>query len=61
MALIFMKPNPDRTVNGVPLRVRDLHTRQWVPAEGQYVEADDLYWNRIVLDGDLVPAEPPAE
>lgn len=59
--MIFAKPNPDRLIEGVPLMVRDIDTRLFIPQEGQYVDPVDLYWARRLSDGDLVPAEPPAE
>ncbi|WP_157218673.1 DUF2635 domain-containing protein [Flavisphingomonas formosensis] len=43
-------------------RVRDPETKALVPDDGQEVSEHDVYWARLLADGDVVPApETPAE
>jgi len=52
---LFLKPNPDRKVEGNPLRVFDPERKGWLPAEGAAVP-NNTYWTRRVSDGDCVDA-----
>jgi Protein of unknown function (DUF2635) len=51
---MFVKPGPG-------LVLRDPVTKQFIPAEGVEVPDGDLFWQRRLRDGDVVPATPPAE
>lgn len=52
---MFIKPAPG-------LRIRDPHTKQFLPDDGVEVPNDDLFWHRLINDGDviLVPPDQPA-
>jgi len=50
---MFIKPAPG-------LRVRNPETKQLLPAEGIEVPDDSILWTRILNDGDVVRATPPA-
>lgn len=41
--------------------VRDPFTRIELPSEGAEVSDTDLYWHRLLNDGSVELAEPPAE
>lgn len=57
---LFLKPNPDRQVEGTPLRVFDPERKGWLPAEGAAVP-NNTYWTRRIIDGDCVYATREAE
>lgn len=53
MTVLFVKPNPDRTVNGAPLQVFDIEHRDTLPVKGRAVPANE-YWIRRIQDGDCI-------
>lgn len=63
---MYVKPglapvDPDRPdePRGV-LLVRDPRDMTAMPATGRHVPDGDLYWHKMLLQGDIVAAEPPA-
>ena len=50
---MFVKPNPDREVNGKALEVYDPTHREFLPAEGRDVPRSP-YWIRRLQTGDVV-------
>jgi hypothetical protein len=63
---MYVKPalapaNPDRPDEPrVPFLVRDPIHLTPMPAQGRNVPDGDLYWHKLLLQGDIVEAEPPA-
>lgn len=59
---MFVKPAPWPVDPTVQMKVRDPHTNVPVPAEGRHVPAEtDTAWHRLLLQGDIVQADPPAD
>ena len=56
---MFVKPNPDRTVNGKPLAVFDPVRADNLPADGRDVPPTP-YWMRRLAVRDVVAAAKPA-
>jgi hypothetical protein len=54
---MFVKPGPRRDDPAQQLLVRKPN-RQFLSPEGEEVADDDLYWHKLVLEGDVVSAEP---
>ncbi|MGD0109199.1 MAG: DUF2635 domain-containing protein [Rhodopila sp.] len=54
---MFVKPGPRRDDPTRQLLVRKPN-RQFLSPEGEEVPDDDLYWHKMVLEGDVVSAEP---
>lgn len=54
---MFLKPNPNKTVEGNPLQVFDPERRSFMPADGAAVPANE-YWIRRLRDGDCVEYDP---
>ena len=54
---MFVKPGPRRDDPTRQLLVRKPN-RQFLSPEGEEVADDDLYWHKLVLEGDVVSAEP---
>jgi hypothetical protein len=54
---MFVKPGPRRDDASRQLLVRKPN-RQFLSPEGEEVADDDLYWHKLVLEGDVVCAEP---
>lgn len=52
-------PNPDVTVNGEPLKVRDPERGDFLPPEGRHVPRN-TYWLRRKIAGDVIEGMPPA-
>lgn len=48
---MFIKPNAG-------ILVRDPKTLRIVPPEGIEVDPNDLFWHRVVMDGDFTVTEP---
>ena len=59
---MFIKPGMFVDADGETrqLAVRDHVTKTLIPADGLEVPDHDLYWNRLLRDGDGVRATPPA-
>lgn len=62
---MFLKPNPDKTVNDEPLKVFDPERKTFLPTEGAAVPSN-TYWVRQLQAGDCIEvgaieAEPVAE
>lgn len=57
--IIFVMPNPRRTVNGQPLQVRDPISGQYIPAAGKAVPRS-AYWIRRLRAKDVVTGAPEA-
>ncbi len=53
---MFVKPGPRRDDPTRQLLVRKPN-RQFLSPEGEEVADDDLYWHKLVLDGDVVSAD----
>lgn len=56
---VFVKPNPDKKVNGLPLLVRHPQTMRPLPASGGYVP--ERAAARLLRSGDVVEAAPPVK
>lgn len=54
----FIKPNPERMIEGEPLKVFDNVRKDFLPPEGRMVPGS-AYWNRMLRHGDVVPVETP--
>lgn len=54
---MFVKPGLRRDDATRQLLVRKPN-RQFLSPEGEEVADDDLYWHKLVLEGDVVSAEP---
>lgn len=50
---MFLKPNPERIVEGTSLQVFDPEHMDWMPSEGRHVPSSP-YWVRRVAEGDCV-------
>ena len=48
---MFVKPRAG-------FKIRDPIRKDLIPADGREVNDDDLYWIRLLHDGDVVRAEP---
>ena len=54
-------PNPDKKVNGEPIKVRDPeHGGEFMPAEGRHVPRN-TYWLRRVTARDVLEGVPPVD
>ncbi|MDE1901518.1 MAG: DUF2635 domain-containing protein [Alphaproteobacteria bacterium] len=51
---MFVKPKPG-------FKIRDPHRRDHLPPEGRTVPDGDLYWARLLRDGDVTLAAPEFE
>jgi hypothetical protein len=51
MAKVFIKPKEG-------IKVRDPHTKQYLPEEGAFVELSS-YWKRRLKDGDVIEEKLP--
>jgi hypothetical protein len=51
---MFVKP-------AAGLKIRDPFKKDHLPAEGREVPDSDLYWHRLLRDGDVVAASPAPE
>ncbi len=61
---MFVKPAPRPDHLKVPdgpdhLIVRDPISGQIMPADGRHIPDHDIYWHRLLLQGDIVKADPP--
>jgi hypothetical protein len=56
---MYVKPAA-RTVEGMTLVVRDPDLKDFLPPEGRDVP-ETMYWQRRLIEGDVVRAEPPSE
>lgn len=50
---LHIKPNPDKKVDGKPLKVRDPISNEFIPKSGKRVPRS-AYWVRRLRDGDVV-------
>ena len=57
---MFVKPNPDKKVNGKALEVYDPTHRGMLPPEGRDVPKSP-YWMRRVQTGDVIRVDAPAK
>lgn len=57
---MFVKPGPRLDDPSQQLLVRKPN-KQFLSPSGENVSDDDLYWHKMLLEGDVVVAEPPNE
>lgn len=57
MTVLFLMPNPERTVDGEPLKVFDPERKSFLPQSGAAVPANP-YWLRRVADTDCIEYTP---
>lgn len=55
--LYHLKPNPDRTVNGVPLKIMDPVRGDFLPENGRTVPKTP-YWIRRLRKGEVIEFDP---
>lgn len=55
---IFVMPNPNRKVEGMPLKVWDPSKGDHLPAQGRRV-AKSTYWRRLLRVGDVLATSNP--
>ena len=53
MTVKFLRPNPEKLVNGEPVKVRDNVTGEFIPAEGKNMRLT-FYWLRLMREGDVL-------
>ena len=58
MTVKFLRPNPDRIVDGKPIRVRDDASGEFIPEAGKHVRLT-FYWLRRLRHGDVVEGPAP--
>ncbi|WP_334130168.1 DUF2635 domain-containing protein [Sneathiella sp.] len=58
MTVKFLRPNPKKIVDGMPVQVRDEATGEFLPASGKHVRLT-FYWLRLLRHGDVLEGRAP--